>query len=47
MYVNGACLSYVSCSDCVGVCGNVWCVAPVVENGIFLAWSVEVCCVFV
>ena len=27
MYVYGACLFYVCCSDC----GNVWCVAAVVK----------------
>ena len=26
---------YVCCSDCVGVCGNVCCVAVVVENSVF------------
>ena len=31
----------------VGVCGNVCCVAAVVENSVFLPCSVEVCCVFV
>ena len=38
MYVYGACLFYVCicCSDCVGVCGNVCCVAAVVEDS-FLA----------
>ena len=36
MYVYGACLFYVCCSDCVGVCGNV-CVAAVVKNSGFLA----------
>ena len=30
MYVYGACLFYVCCSDFVGVCGNVCCVAAVV-----------------
>ena len=36
MYVYGACLFYVCCSDCVGVCGNVCCVSPVIEdNGYF------------
>ena len=24
---------YVCCSDCVGVCGNVCCVAAVVKDG--------------
>ena len=28
---------YVCCRDCVGVCGNVCCVAAVVKNSIFLA----------
>ena len=28
---------YVCCSDCVGVCGNVCCVAAVVKNSVFLA----------
>ena len=35
MYVYGACLFYVCCSDCVGVCGNVCCIAAVVENSFF------------
>ena len=48
MYVYGACLFYVCCSDSVGVCGNVCCVAAVVKNsGFSEPWSVEVCCVFV
>ena len=34
---------YVCCGDCVGVCGNVCCVVAVVENSVFLPWSVEVC----
>ena len=39
---------YDCCSDSVGVCGNVCCVAAVVKNRGFLEpWSVEVCCVFV
>ena len=32
MYVYGACLFFVCCSDCVGVCENVCCVAAVVET---------------
>ena len=32
MYVYGACLFYVCCSDRVGVCGNVCCVADVVKD---------------
>ena len=48
MYVYGACLFYVCCSDCVGVCGNVCCVVAVVkDSGIFEPWSVEVYCMFV
>ena len=35
MYVYGACSIYVSCSDCVGVCGNVCCVAAVVKDSVF------------
>ena len=46
MCVYGTCF-YVCCSDCVGVCENVCCVAGVVEDGVFLPWSVEVCCMFV
>ena len=36
MYVYGACLVYVYCSDCVGlgVCGNACCVAAIVEDSI-------------
>ena len=35
---------HVCCSDCVGVCGNVCCVAAVVKNSVFfVTWSVEVC----
>ena len=48
MYVYGACLIYVCCSDCVGVCGNVCCVAAVVEDSRFLSLrNVEVCCMSV
>ena len=36
MYMAQACF-YVCCSDCVGVCGNVCCVAAVVKNSVFLA----------
>ena len=32
---------YVCCSDCVGVCGNVCCVAAVVKSSVFLAME---CC---
>ena len=44
MYVYGAYLFYVCCSDCVGVCVNVCCVAAVVKNS-FLAMSVDICVV--
>ena len=32
MYLYGTSLFYVCCSDCVGVCGNVCCVAAVVKD---------------
>ena len=35
MYVYGACLFHVICSDCVGICGNVCCVVAVVKNSVF------------
>ena len=38
---------YVCCSDCVGVCGNVCCVAAVFKDSVFEPWSVEVGCMFV
>ena len=48
---------YVCCSDCVGVCGNVCCVAAVVKNSVFFSLGVlkyvvylcsgcDGCCVF-
>ena len=37
MYVYGACFLNVCCSDCVGVCGSVCCVASVVKNSVFIA----------
>ena len=48
---------YVCCSDCVGVCGNVCCVAAVVKNSVLFSLGVlkyvvclcrgcEGCCVF-
>ena len=40
MYVYGACLFYVCCSDCVRVCGNVCCVAAVVKYSGFLSLGV-------
>ena len=39
MYMTHVCF-YVCCSDCVGVCGNVCCVAAVVKNSVFEPWSV-------
>ena len=39
---------YVCCSDYVGVCANVCCVAAVLKySGLFEPWSVVVCCMFV
>ena len=35
IYVYGAGLFYVCCSNCVGVCGNVCCVAAVVKDSFF------------
>ena len=57
MYVYRACLFYVCCSDGVGVCGNVCCVAVVVKNSVFFSLGVlkyvvclcrgcDGCCVF-
>ena len=48
---------FVCCSDCVGVCGNVCCVAAVVKNSVFFSLGVlkyvvclcrgcDGCCVF-
>ena len=42
MYMAHVCF-YVCCSDCVGVCGNVCCVAAIVKNSVFYPWSLEVC----
>ena len=47
----------VCCSDCVGVCGNVWCVAAVAKNSVLFSLGVlkyvvclckvcDGCCVF-
>ena len=33
MYMAHVCV-YVSCSDCVGVCGNVCCVSAIVEDSV-------------
>ena len=47
MYVYGTCLFHVCCSDSVGVCGKVCCVAVIVKNSVFFSLgSVEICCVF-
>ena len=57
MYVYGACLFYVCCSDCVGVCENVCCVTDVVKDSGVLSLEVmkyvvclckgcDGCCVF-
>ena len=34
MYMVHVCF-YVCCSDCVGVCGNVCCVAAIIKNSVF------------
>ena len=39
MYMRYVCF-YVCCSDCVGVCDNVCCVAAIVENSHFLCLGV-------
>ena len=39
MYMVHVCF-YVCCSDCVGVCGNVCCVAAVVKNSGFFCLGV-------
>ena len=39
MYMAHACF-YVCCGDCVGVCGNLCCVAAVVKYSVFLAFWV-------
>ena len=46
VYMTHVCF-YVCCSDCVGICGNVCCVAAVVKDSVFKPWSVEVGCMFV
>ena len=40
MYVYGTCLVYVCCSDCVGVCGNVSCVAYIDRNSVLKSCNV-------
>ena len=45
MYMEHVCF-YVCCNDCVGICGNVCCVAAVVKDGIFFCLGVlEYVCV--
>ena len=34
MYIAHVCF-YICCSDCVGVCGNVCCVAAIVKDSVF------------
>ena len=57
MYVYGACLFYVCGIDCVGVCGNVCCVAAllkileflnlrVLKHVVCLCKRCDACCVF-
>ena len=55
MYMTQVCF-YVCCSDCVGVCGNVYCVVAVVKYCVFslgmlnyvvcLCKGCDGCCVF-
>ena len=44
MYMVHVCF-YVHCSDCVGVCGNVCCVAAIVKNSVFSLGVSSVCIV--
>ena len=46
VYIAQVCF-YVRCSDCVGVCENVGCVAGVVNDRFALLWNDDVCSVFV
>ena len=39
MYMTHVCF-YVCCNDCVGVCGNVSCVAVIVKDSVFLSLEV-------
>ena len=45
IYIVHACF-YVCCSDSVGFCGKVYCVAAVVKDSVY-PWNGEVCCMFV
>ena len=46
MYMTHVCF-YVCCSDCVGVCEKVCCVASVLKDSdCFKPWTIEVCCMF-
>ena len=55
MYMAHVCFC-VYCSDCVGFCGNVWCVLAIVNNSVFslgvlkyvvcLCKGCDGCCVF-
>ena len=47
IYVYGACFIFIYVVVTVWVCGNVCCVAAVVEYSVLYPWSVEVCCLFV
>ena len=40
MYVYGASLFNVCCSDCVGLCGNVCCVTAVLKNSVIFSLGV-------
>ena len=45
-YVGYVCF-YVRCSDCVGVCRNVCCIAGIIKDNGFKPCSGEICCMFV
>ena len=47
MNVYFACLFYVCCSDCVGVCGKVCCVAAVVKKSVLALECLSMLCVCV
>ena len=46
MYIAHVCF-YICCSDCVGVCGNIGCVAAVLKDSVFEPWSGEISSMFV
>ena len=46
MYMTHVCI-YAWCSDCVGVCENVCCVAVVVKDSFLSLGVLKLCCMFV